>query len=271
MSEIYPLVSIITINLNNAKGLEKTIESIKSQNYKNFEYIVIDGASSDESVCIIRKNIDLINIWISEKDRGVYNAMNKGIKLSKGDYLLFLNSGDSFFENSSLYNLINVSNDNDIVYGNLMNCKNNLNLYTSVYPNKLTFNHFFNDSLPHPASLIKKNLFDVFGHYDENYSIVSDWFFFIKVILIHNASYVHVNKIISYFELGGFSNNEIHSQKSSKERQFILKSNFPFLYDDYLSYNQLKKDLFIFNHSRIIKICMKIINSKLYKRIVDLF
>ena len=88
--------SIITINYNDKEGLSRTIKSVINQTSKNFEYIVIDGGSTDGSVDIIKQNIDYINYWVSEKDKGVYNAMNKGIAQAKGDYLVFMNAGDCF-------------------------------------------------------------------------------------------------------------------------------------------------------------------------------
>ncbi len=90
-------LSIITVNLNNKDGLQKTIDSVISQTFKDFEWIVIDGGSTDGSKELIEKYSDYISYWVSEPDKGIYNAMNKGIKVAKGDYLEFLNSGDIFF------------------------------------------------------------------------------------------------------------------------------------------------------------------------------
>src|SRR5438552_2810029 len=96
-----PQLSIITVNLNNAEGLEKTIQSVIRQQFSDYEYIIIDGASADGSVEVIKKFSDKISNWVSEKDSGIYNAMNKGIRLAAGNYLLFLNSGDTLCENST--------------------------------------------------------------------------------------------------------------------------------------------------------------------------
>lgn len=90
--------SIITINYNNCEGLEKTIQSVIEQSYKGYEYIVIDGGSTDGSIDIIKKYEPSITFWVSEKDSGIYNAMNKGIRHSTGEYLNFMNSGDTFYE-----------------------------------------------------------------------------------------------------------------------------------------------------------------------------
>src|SRR5688572_29649931 len=113
------LVSIITVSLNNIAELEKTIESVLSQSYKSREHTIIDGGSTDGTVQLLEKHSENLGYWVCEKDTGIYNAMNKGIRASKGDYLIFLNSGDSFYSPDSIAELIDSSNDKDIIYGNL--------------------------------------------------------------------------------------------------------------------------------------------------------
>src|SRR6478735_1115877 len=114
-------LSIITINYNNLQGLQKTIESVVSQSFKDFEYIIIDGGSTDGSKVLIEKYSESITYWVSEKDNGIYPAMNKGIQVANGEYLLFLNSGDWFYENTTLSMAIPMLRPFDIVYGNTMN------------------------------------------------------------------------------------------------------------------------------------------------------
>ena len=97
-----PLISIITVNFNDKIGLERTLESVFSQNFRNFEYLVIDGGSNDGSKELLEKNSEKINYWVSEPDKGIYNAMNKGISFAKGEYLIFLNSGDHLKNENSL-------------------------------------------------------------------------------------------------------------------------------------------------------------------------
>ena len=113
-----PNLSIITINRNNAAGLRKTIESVVSQTYTDFDYIIIDGASTDESVDVIKEYADRITYWVSEPDTGIYNAMNKGILKANGEYCLFLNSGDWLYDNDVLNDVFSISPTEDIVYGN---------------------------------------------------------------------------------------------------------------------------------------------------------
>ena len=102
MLKMAPLISIITVNFNDKIGLERTLESVFSQNFRNFEYLVIDGGSNDGSKDLLEKNSEKINYWVSEPDKGIYNAMNKGISFAKGEYLIFLNSGDHLKNENSL-------------------------------------------------------------------------------------------------------------------------------------------------------------------------
>ena len=134
-------ISIVTINLNNLEGLKKTFQSVFSQDYTNFEYLIIDGDSKDGSVDLIRLNNKKISYWISEEDKGIYDAMNKAITQAKGDYILFLNSGDYFSGIDSLSKLVGTKIDADIVYGNIGMYKDTI-LEIKKYPAKLTLHYF---------------------------------------------------------------------------------------------------------------------------------
>ena len=199
-----PLVSIITINLNNKSGLIKTVNSVLAQEYKNIEFIIIDGASNDGSLEYIKAVKNNFTYWISEKDKGIYDAMNKGIIQAKGDYLLFLNSGDFFFEPKSLSYLVSFNFKEDIVYGNVGMYVNGA-LETKYFPSELSLKYFRYDTIPHQSTLIKRNLFYRFGLYNTEYKIVSDWAFFVDCIIKGKVKYRYVNELISIFDLNGIS------------------------------------------------------------------
>src|SRR5690606_12018670 len=112
-----PKISIITVVYNNVRDIEYTIRSVISQTYPNIEYIVIDGASTDGTLDVINNYRDRINVVISEKDRGIYDAMNKGLATASGDYVLFLNSGDELFDDNSIQNVVEEGKGADIIYG----------------------------------------------------------------------------------------------------------------------------------------------------------
>ena len=113
-------LSIITINYNNGDGLQRTIESVIKQNFKSYEYIVIDGGSTDKSIDVIKRNKNHINYWISEPDTGIYNAMNKGIRKATGEYLIMINSGDVLVNEDVLDTVFKKNNNSDIIYGDVL-------------------------------------------------------------------------------------------------------------------------------------------------------
>lgn len=176
-----PKISIITINYNNADGLRKTIESVKAQNFSDLEYIVIDGGSSDQSVEIIKEYDGYISKWVSEKDNGIYNALNKGIKIATGEYLLFLNSGDHFYNKNVLTNNLEYIDIYDIIVFDIHFSGFGKD-YIFKHPDELHFSFLFEETFAHQSVFIKRNLFKKIGLYDETLKIVSDWKFFINAI-----------------------------------------------------------------------------------------
>ena len=235
-------LSIITINRNNATGLRKTIESVVNQTYTDFEYIIIDGASTDDSVNIIKEYADKIDYWISEPDKGIYNAMNKGILNAKGEYLLFLNSGDWLVNEQVVDDFCNYNLNQDIVCGNINLIKNG-EVLLAKSPDKeaLDFNFFYYGSLLHPASFIRKDLFNKYGTYNEKYKIVSDWEFFIRVLIINKVSYEHFDRLISNFPVDGISSFKEHEDQIKKDRKEVLLNYVPEAF--YSSYEKNEKEL----------------------------
>lgn len=221
-------ISIITINYNDAKGLEKTINSVKNQTNLDFEYIVVDGNSSDTSLIVIKENEDYIDYWVSEKDTGIYNAMNKGIKAAKGEYLLFLNSGDCLYDNFVIEKYAKYLTNYDLIIFDI-NIVGEKEAKIETFPSKLKFSDMFFGYLPHSSTFIKSDLFNKVGLYDETLKIVSDWKFMILALFIHNCSYCKLNGTVSTFYLGGISS----SVNNSKERDDVLKEYFGNYYEDY--------------------------------------
>lgn len=245
-------LSIITINYNNCDGLRKTVESVVNQTCLDFEYIIIDGGSTDGSVDVIKQYADIIDYWVSEPDNGIFNAMNKGIAIAKGEYLIFMNSGDCFYDNNSVMNFINSQAVEDIVFGNIIDdITNKRLLYLSS--SELTASAFFNNSIPHQASFIKRDLFERYGPYDENLKIASDWKFFIYTIVFKNVSLRYVDITFARYE-----NNGVSTSDHKEEVEMVINSLFPKrILDDYpyvLSLKDVRKN----------KIC-RILYSLLYR------
>jgi glycosyltransferase involved in cell wall biosynthesis len=200
-------LSIITVNRNNADGLKKTIGSVITQTYSNFEFIIIDGASEDKSLQIIQEFAAALSYWISEPDNGIYNAMNKGVRAAKGEYCLFLNSGDFLIHPKVLAEIFSNDLKADIISGNVLKIRPN-NKFRRVYsPRSVSLHKLCIHSLPHQATLIRKSLFDQTGYYNESYRIVSDWEFFLKALVLNEKSYQHIEVDFSYFRIGGISSS----------------------------------------------------------------
>ena len=218
-------LSIITINYNNLEGLRETAKSIISQTWKDFEWIIIDGGSSDGSKEYIINLNEILNLkgwnpishWCSEPDNGIYNAMNKGIEKARGNYLQFLNSGDILHDKEVMKSIEVELCGEDVIYGDLKFVSKENN-YVFIYPNKLTTHYLLHRSLGHPATFIKSCLFDSEG-YREDLRIVSDWYSFIKWFR-QGKSFRHINTIVSDFDANGISSN--NREKLEEERKTVF-------------------------------------------------
>lgn len=231
------VLSIITINYNNNAGLIKTMQSVINQTCKQFEYIIIDGGSNDGSKETILQNTDHISYWVSEKDKGIYNAMNKGILAAKGEYILFLNSGDILNEKNVLQNCLpSLMQQTDFVYGNTFFDKNGKQAFVN-YPDKLSFSFFLTDSLCHQSTFIKKSLFDD-SLYNEDFKIISDWEFFVLKICKENKTYKHIPVTVSVFDVAGASAQQLAF--NDRERNMVIEKHFPAFAADYAYIKALK-------------------------------
>lgn len=201
-------LSVITINLNNKDGLKKTIESIVSQNFSDYEFIVIDGESTDGSVDIIKQYEDKITYWVSEKDTGVYNAMNKGIKQAKGEYYYFLNSGDKLVSDNVFSTIFENNPHDSFICGNFIaEHKGDLQKDESYKNRNWNFSLYdlYAGFLCHQAFFIKADNFEKYGLYDEDYKIVSDWKLFYQAIAIDRAPVLYKDVDIVYYNMEGYS------------------------------------------------------------------
>ena len=225
-------LSIITVNLDDKSGLSRTVESIKNQNFQDFEFIIIDGGSKDESLEVIKENETLIDYWVSEKDSGIYNAMNKGINKASGKYILFLNSGDYLLSKDAL-SIDFKTITQDIVYGHLTHNNNNV-LNTSAYKDNIDLGFFFESTLPHGSTFIRRELFLNYGLYKTDYIIVSDWIFFLERIVIDSCSTLNLNKAVSVFTLGGISTRPENKDLVKQERVRYLNTIMPSFVQAYI-------------------------------------
>lgn len=217
--------SIITINYNNCDGLIRTIESVINQTCKDYEFIVIDAASTDGSVDIIKKYQNDINYWVSEPDDGIYNGMNKGILKAQGEYVIFMNSGDIFYDLFTLEKVRKMMDDSDIIVGSDYNVDPATGASaTTVLPLRVSMATFFVQTFPHQSSFIRRSLFDG-SLYDESLKIVADWKFFMNKVVYEGSTVQLLHLIVSKREQNGISNTQ--AAKVHEERQLVLNSLLP--------------------------------------------
>lgn len=213
------LLSVITINYNNAAGLRLTVASVLGQTFKDFEYLIVDGGSTDGSAEVVATRP---TAWsCSERDGGIYDAMNKGVAHASGEYVVFLNSGDVFASADVLARVAESLDGTDIVYGSLT-FRYPTKDFTRQYPAELSAAFFYKDTLPHPASFIRRELL-THTPYSTDYRIVSDWIFFMREIVVNNASYRRIDELITIFTVDGVSTN--HTLEYA-ERERALNEHF---------------------------------------------
>jgi len=230
-----PVISIITINLNNAQGLQKTIESVVSQTFSSFEFIVIDGGSTDNSHSVIEAYSKYLTYWVSEPDRGIYHAMNKGIKVAKGNYCLFLNSGDWLVNHTVLADVFSENSKADIIAGDVYYYDNQRNIiqWHVASPDVMSAKTLFEGSLPHQSTFIRRALFETIGYYNESLRIASDWLFFVEALLEKGCSYKHYQGVVSYFNMDGISCNPATDSLPKREQLRVLQQKYPLFLADY--------------------------------------
>ena len=227
------ILSIITINRNNAAGLEKTMRSVASQIVGDFEYVVIDGASTDGSVEVIRSFEGSLGErlkWISEPDKGIYNAMNKGIGMATGDYLQFLNSGDSLVSDDITKRMTEALKSKgypSILYGNMLkDMPDGKAMRDRCFAGReISFLGFYTGSLNHSSAYIRRSLFNRYGMYDEDFKIVSDWKWFLQAIILGGEKPVYVDMDVTLFDMNGIS--EKNKALDKTERRRVLNELIP--------------------------------------------
>lgn len=201
-------LTIVSVNKNNFTALITTLNSIRDLILdEKISHLIVDGASNDLvedfNQLQSRFNFD----YISEEDTGIYNAMNKGISLSEGNHILFLNSGDTIISPIHFNHLLSECFENDIVYSNIIKFLHDRDSTIECkYPEILSLDYMICYGLPHQATFIKKSLFYKVGFYNENYKIISDWVFFMEALFFHNATYKYVDVTAINFDASGISN-----------------------------------------------------------------
>jgi glycosyltransferase involved in cell wall biosynthesis len=261
----YPKISIVTPSYNQGQYIEQCILSVINQNYPNLEYIIIDGGSTDNSVEIIKKYEKHITYWVSEKDNGIYDAMNKGTKKSNGEWIFFLGTDDTLFDNI-LNNLYVLLSNCDFIYGNVMRKPSNI-----VFGYEYSQVDILNQTICHQAVFVKRNLLIKHNYFNLKYKLCADYDFILKCFGDNHVKIKYTNQIISNYNSTGISANN-NDFDFCIDKDIIIKENFNIVFDDKLFYEkvaaltldflergELKKGLV-----GILKLIKKVPKKKLY-------
>ncbi len=267
-------LSIITINYNNSEGLKRTLDSVASQTYRDIEHIIIDGGSTDGSVDIIREyesaNLlipnSLIVKWSSEKDKGIYDGMNKGIRKATGDYVWILNSGDCVASPTTVEQMMdaletsNSLNSNSLIpillgnilhaYGDGRKVREGKKVATNAstpQPVEASMLTFYSGTIPHDAAFVRRDLFEKYGCFDESLKICADWKLYLDMIALGDVKPMYVDIDVVNFDMSGVSNtnNELRLAERRAYLEQVLPASVLKDYDAYAfpihQYNRLRK------------------------------
>lgn len=233
-------LSIITINYNNAAGLKATLDSVVVQTFREFEHIIVDGGSTDGSIEVIEeyvRKVEGVNesrnegihvVWSSEPDNGIYDAMNKGIEKASGEYLYFLNGGDTLVD-KFVFELLSkkLNQGEDIIVSKINFVDANGKYHADFQPrmSEISLFHFLQAGIPHQSALIHRSLFQKYGLYDLQYSIVADWEFFLRALILNNATLRYTDITIANFDGTGLTST--HGKEMMDEIAKVISNSFP--------------------------------------------
>lgn len=252
----YVKVSIVTVCFNAIDVIEKTILSVIEQTFIGYEFIIVDGGSSDGTLDVIKRYENRISKWISEPDNGIYNAMNKGVLMASGEYIIFMNAGDTFYNKEALVlavSEIEISKA-DVIVGKSIN---KLGMQSALKESELSLFMIYKYGFCHQAAFIRRNLL-IEHPYDEDYRIASDSKFFLEVLILFNATYQNIQTVIcNYAPWGISSNRPLHD---SELKQSVIQlfgervAKDVFLLDGF--YNPLLRTLYLVSNSKFMVSCV---------------
>ncbi len=218
-----PLVSIVTVVSNGAAHIEKTIKAIAGQGYSPIEHIVVDGGSTDGTLEILEAYSDRIGYWISERDSGIYDAMNKGIDLvtDPESYVLFANSDDQLYSPEAVERAMSASRGEDLVYGRMVLTDGEI---SGIAGKRVELDDLARQTLCHPATFVRRRVFDTVGRFDTSYRIAADYDHVVRCFAAP-VSTRFVDVIVSTMRMGGISEDRF--MLSCRERKAVIRKRFP--------------------------------------------
>jgi len=211
-------ISVITVCYNAEAVIANAVRSTLDQSYADIEYVIVDGGSTDETLAILEPFRDRIACFKSEKDEGIYDAMNKGVSLATGDYVIFMNSDDRFASPKAIQSAVDQGMTADIVYGDADFVDEATGVTTHRRFPPATKRFFCFDNLCHQAVFYKRSAFDRVGKFDTSFRVVADYEWFLRALTVHGLSFQHVNVDVAVYRLGGFSRQHLKVYEAENER-----------------------------------------------------
>jgi glycosyltransferase involved in cell wall biosynthesis len=218
--------TVVTVCLNEVTTIRRTCESLCHQSYDDFEWIVIDGQSTDGTLAALDDYASHITQLVSEPDNGIYDAMNKGIARAKGDYLLFLNAGDSLADTKTL-ETVSQGPGCDLLFGDLRCISATGEVQVKSFPDMLPRHYLVRNMLPHQASYFHRRVFDKYGGYESRWQIAGDYELFVRLIYRYGISYHHIPEVVAEFHMDGVSSHAAQRQRRRLENHQIRWHYFP--------------------------------------------
>jgi len=225
-----PLISIITVVLNGERHIEKTISSVINQNYERMEYIIIDGGSTDGTIEIIKKYQDEIDLWVSEPDNGIYDAMNKGIRYATGDLIGIINSDDCYLSGAieTVAKTSVAHPEADVFHGNMMYIQKSGIRQIWRSKNKLSKYKIYRMPVNHPTVFIRSSCYKKYGTYDDRYKFAADFDLILKYLIDYKVSFRYIDGILSIMQAGGTS-SELNYRNLKELEDILIKRKAPTL------------------------------------------
>lgn len=266
-SNASPFFSIISVSFNNIAGLKKTLTSLEKQEFKNFEVIIVDGGSSDGTQDFVKKVNHSSIKFISEKDKGIYDAQNKGVKLASGKYLLFLNAGDSFQNDQVLQKIKDSAKmSEDILYGDILMIDREKRQIPVKYPDTIVYKYWYRQKyLCHQAIFFHRRIFDTYGMYNLTYRFAADFDLLQRIWYQPETTKRHVDTLVVIYDLEGVSAKKENESLIHKEYDSIKKKNHPLF--TYLWYSTLYETIFFYKVRHSIHLTLNLlilIKTKLF-------
>jgi len=243
---LVPTVSIVTVCLNDAAGLARTISSVARQTFSDYELVVVDGGSTDGSVDVVRANGAVVTDWVSEKDAGIYDAQNKGVRRARGEWIIFLNAGDALASDDALARFFEGAPAEDVLYGDVVWEEKDGRRRVDAQPDVLTLEFFMRTNLPHQATAVRRALLERLGPYDTELRIAADYEFLLRSIVVHGATTRHVPVPLAVQVTGGLSSRPESFASLRAERKLAReKALSPLLREHWQAHLEAKRGPFV--------------------------